>query len=250
MSRPHIEFIQSQSISGRTLQIDGFGKELKSRMLSRDESSGATTEIISLSEGWEAPAGFFAADLELFILSGCLQIGNYRLDKHSYSFIPANNPCGPWQALEDTDILWMPSGSVHYSQQLNTPTASRSLDYIACIQTSAIPWGTTITPGFPPGAMRKQLRIDPATGASTWLLGVLPQWQENRVEIHPVAEEALVISGAITSERGKMDQGCYFWRPPDIPHGPMSTDDGVFIFFRTDGPLKTLYSWPPNHEAG
>ena len=250
MSRPHIEFIQSQSISRETFQIDGFGKELKSRRLSRDESSGASTEIIYLNAGWEASAGSFAADLEILIFSGCLQIGDYRLDKHSYSFIPANNTCGPWQALEDTEVLWMPSGMLQFSQQPNTSPVSRSPEYIACTQTSAIPWGATITPGFPPGAMRKQLRIDPATGASTWLLGVLPQWQENRVEIHPVAEEAFVLSGAITSERGKMDQGCYFWRPPDIAHGPMSTDNGVFIFFRTDGPLKTFYSWPPNHETG
>jgi anti-sigma factor ChrR (cupin superfamily) len=89
--------------------------------------------------------------------------------------------------------------------------------------------------------MRKSLYQNSETGASSWLLGVLPHFKDNRYEIHPVMEEGFQINGELDTSRGPFKEGSYFWRPSEIPHGNFNTKRGCLTFFRTDGPLKTTY---------
>jgi hypothetical protein len=243
MSRPHIEFIAAFEQEARPWQLDDFGVAA-ARALSRDDQSGAATELIQFPAGWSAPTGAFSADVEIFMLNGRMQIGTYRLRQHSYAHLPAGVCSGPWKAQEATIALWMPAATPHFVAAGAHATDTRLDRYIPGIDTTALPWCGTITPGFPPGAMRKTLRCDAESGANTWLLGVLPQWRDNRVEIHPVVEEAYVLLGEMNGPGGTMTPGSYFWRPPFIPHGPFSADTGALIFFRSDGPLRTDYLWP------
>lgn len=69
-------------------QIDGMPKSVTSakRRLLTWHNSGASTSIVYLSSQFEAPAGIFTADLEIFILKGTVQIGDWQLNKHGYSF--------------------------------------------------------------------------------------------------------------------------------------------------------------------
>jgi len=105
-----------------------------------------------------------------------------------------------------------------------------------------------------PGAGRKILYQDPVSQDTTWLLGTLPlRWGE-RAEVHPTIEEMYLISGETHGNRGVMRPGAYFWRPPEIPHGPYGTLTGNLYLFRTQGGgLSTRYVsaeqpfrwWPP-----
>jgi hypothetical protein len=244
MARSHIEFILSNQVEQHIWHVNGIVSDARARTLSHDHQNGAATDLVSFPSGWSVGVGYFSADIEIFVLEGQLQIGPYRLKQHSYAYIPAGVCCGPWKAQSLTNVLWMPSASCQFTVSSEHSNDVHLNRYIPSIDTSALPWSGTITPGFPPGAMRKVLRTDPNTGASTWLLGVLPQWHDNRVEIHPVVEEAYLVIGDMKTPLGAMTPGSYFWRPAHIPHGPFATSTGALIIFRTDGPLRTDYIWP------
>jgi hypothetical protein len=240
--RPHIEFIHTEHAPLQPWPVGTSGAG--ARTLSRDPETDAATLLVSLPVGWEASAGRFTADVECYILQGRLTIGEYRLSRHTYCFFPAGVALGRWQALSPVTLIWFTYGAVALEAGLEDAPGAQRRRLIMALDSSALPWSNPITPGFPPGAMRKQLRVDPDTGAGTWLLGVLPQWRESRIEMHPVVEEAFVLQGEMVTDRGVMTAGCYFWRPPHIPHGPFHTDAGALILFRTDGHLHTFYRWP------
>jgi hypothetical protein len=240
--RPHIEFIHVDDVPWQPWPFGSTGA--CTRTLSCDPDTGATTLLVSLPAGWAAPEGFFTADVEFYIMQGELVSNGYRLARHTYGFLPAGVVYGRLQASSPVTLLWFTHGESRFAISATDAPGARRRGLIHAMDSSAAPWSNPITPGFPPGAMRKSLRIDPDTGAGTWLLGVLPQWREPRVEIHPVAEEAFIISGEMVTDRGVMVAGCYFWRPPHIPHGPFATETGALILFRTDGHLHTFYRWP------
>jgi len=240
--RPHIEFIHTEHAPLQPWPVGTSGAG--ARTLSSDPETDAATLFVLLPVGWEASAGRFTADVECYILQGRLTIGEYRLSRHTYCFFPAGVALGRWQALSPVTLIWFTYGAVALEAGLEDAPGAQRRRLIMALDSSALPWSNPITPGFPPGAMRKQLRVDPDTGAGTWLLGVLPQWRESRIEMHPVVEEAFVLQGEMVTDRGVMTAGCYFWRSPHIPHGPFHTDAGALILFRTDGHLHTFYRWP------
>jgi len=54
-----------------------------------------------------------------------------------------------------------------------------------------------------------------------------------------------LLAGEVHGNRGVMQPGAYFWRPPLIPHGPYGSLTGNLYFFRTKGgPLSTSYVEP------
>jgi hypothetical protein len=67
------------------------------------------------------------------------------------------------------------------------------------------------------GISRKDLRTDRETGERTFLSLILPRASpkggEGLQEIHPVVEEAYVISGSLTAPHGIMFPGAYFGGP-------------------------------------
>jgi len=244
MPRKHIEFIQTAELPWRSPVGDWRPEGIGERLLSHDEETGALSAEWTIPESWEHPAGHFETGAEVFILEGDLETGPFTLRESTYAYLAGGVNPGSLRSDRGCRLLWMPNGPHRF-----TPAAAHRGDaliarYIAAIDTNAVPWAGTITPGFPPGAMRKSLRTDPDTGASTWLLGVLPQWRETRSEIHPVSEEAYQLLGEIDGNHGTFASGCYFWRPPHIPHGPFRTKTGGLTFFRTDGPLVTYYVDP------
>ena len=102
------------------------------------------------------------------------------------------------------------------------------------------------------GISRKNLRTDPVTGERTFLSLILPQasptGNKGPQEIHPVVEEAFVISGTLTGPQGTMHPGAYFWRPPGIPHGPFGARWGSVSLMRFVGG-QHVNVWSEN-EAG
>ncbi len=244
MARKHIEFIQTAELPWQAASGDWSPPAVRERLLSRDGETGALTAEWLVPEGWEHPAGYFETAVEVFVLEGALQTGPFTLRESSYAYVPRGVNPGILRSDRGCRLLWMPNGLHRFTPAASHRSDARIAQYIPAIDTNALPWAGTITPGFPPGAMRKSLRIDPETGASTWLLGVLPQWHEARMEIHPVSEEAYQLLGEIDGDRGLFARGCYFWRPAHIPHGPFGTKTGGLTFFRTDGPLVTYYIGP------
>ena len=102
-------------------------------------------------------------------------------------------------------------------------------------------------PNVPAGLAIKRLRVDADRGDWTWIGAGAPGYLEERAEIHPTVEEAFVLRGdVLLGERGEMGPGDYFWRPPNVRHGPIYCRSGRLILFRTKGGgLTTTYEAVP-----
>lgn len=246
-------------------EVENFvtGENGTAQILSADESTGESTQRVILKKGWNAPIGHFTADVELFVLTGELRQGGFALRNLSYSYIPAGIPTGPWQAQDDTVLLWMPDAKVAYVTEdyanleqipensvyhLNMQTHDRMTDYIPAEELHAMKWESTTF--LPPGSARKSLYTNRKTGRATWILGLVPMWIGGSFcEVHPTTEEAYVISGDVQGHWPMSDEPFnrryaamlkdgYYWRPAHIPHGPFWTETGALVLFRTKDRLN------------
>lgn len=248
MPRNHIEFIQSADIIQKTWLVDGFLESGLTRILSFDTETGASTELVEWTKHWESSSGYFNCNVEMFVLSGEMRIGQLRLGRYTYAFIPEGVCIEAWSISENTIALWMPEGNPSFTKACKDEAGAKRELYIPSYSSELIPWSATITPGFPPGAMRKTLRKGLEGGRSTWLLGCLPQFAIPFAEYHPIPEEEFVLQGSLTTQAGHMTPGCYFWRPPLISHAPAYTETGYFALVRGGNPHLSYHAWePPLH---
>ncbi|SHF28407.1 protein of unknown function [Seinonella peptonophila] len=237
--REHTEFIHHETLPWETLTIPGFPEKSKQKILSIDHETKAFTSLVHIPAGSTGEGGIYQADLELLILKGKLRIGTTEIVQLTHLYLESGTRLAPIVVQSDLQVLLMSAGD------LITRTIIDSEKEMIIQDTNQMAWEATITPGFTIGAMRKSLFQHPKSGASSWLLGVLPQMRDTRYEIHPVVEEGFQIYGEMTTDRGLFHEGSYFWRPPGIPHGDFETQRGCLTFFRTDGPLKTTYVIKP-----
>jgi len=229
MARPHIEFVKSAEAAREELgasQLAG----LLARMLSRDDEDGSFTALVDVPSGWRGdvtePDEHRAA--ELLVLAGSLELAGQPFGPGCYAYVPSAAPDGTLTAHGDALVLYM--------REASHPDHPEARDAIAVIDTNQVKIAEHGTPGVPPGLLVKPLHTDAALGDWTWICSGAPGWQEDRAEVHPTIEEALVLRGDVLLGRhGEMGPGDYFWRPPNVPHGPMFTREGNFIFFRTKG---------------
>ena len=71
-------------------------------------------------------------------------------------------------------------------------------------------------------------------------MGVIQSYREKRVESHPVVQECYMVWGEMSGNTGLLVTGSYFWRPPEILHGPYGTKTGAIILSRTEGGSLTV----------
>lgn len=159
--RPHIEFIHAESVPCQPLLLGSASGNI--RILSHDQESGALTALVSLPADWTLPAGRFTAGVEFYLLTGKLITADYAASHHTYTFIPAGVSVGPMHTRSPATLLWFTHGEAIFEPIDEDAPASQRRLLINALDTSALPWVNPITPGFPPGAMRKQLRVDPDT---------------------------------------------------------------------------------------
>ncbi|WP_247730347.1 DUF4437 domain-containing protein [Halovivax limisalsi] len=230
MPRDHVEFLDPTTRSWSADESDVFPAGTTQKTLSRDPETGESTRLISIPAGATMAPAAATYDAELFVVDGGLRVDGTRLNRSGHAFVPADVPVS-YETTDGARVLYM---TIQHADDHPEPEP-------VLTRTAELSWEQPRTEGFPAGAARKSLYQDPRTGASTWLLGVLAHWRETRLESHPVVEEAYQVQGTMESDQGHFSAGKYFWRPPDIPHGPFSTSTGCLTFFRTDGPLETEY---------
>lgn len=231
----------SEEYGWRVLGMPQTVAQAKRRLLTWHDC-GASTSRVKLPSQFEAPSGFFTADLEIFVLGGAIQLGEWQLAKHGYSFIPAGVKVGPWKVLgdEEAEILWMENGSVKFKdeQAQNNHPDIRIHEFIPALDSKLLPWGKTETVQFVQ-ASKKWLRKD-SNGGGTWLLAILPHYDGMYPEIQCYNEEGYCLAGYcdIGNHRFVKD---YFGYVPSFTTSPRhSTDDGCLFFIRVDRNLSEL----------
>lgn len=255
MARPHIEFIHEQVLPWSDGLYGGGRPEVSVRTLSLDEETGASSLVIRYPPGWRrAEPEHILADEEFVVLRGALEVNGVVYDELAYGFFPAGHlrrtAASPEGALVVTFFEGEPQAVP--GEPTSPPVGDRLIERIRALDGE---WGGNFHPLFPVGAGRKWLRREPTDG-ETWILGTMPLRSGRRPEKHPVVEEMLLLAGELVGPLGVMHAGAYFWRPPEIWHGPFGSKTGNLMLFRTrGGPLSTVFtgteqefSWTPDHR--
>lgn len=217
MGRPHTEFIQTQAIPW------ALRGPVEEKVLSHDADTGATSRLTRLPAGWRQISEPTDHLEEWLVISGELLLGEARLPRYGYGTIPAG----------DTALMSTETGATAL-QFINPGKGGEALQ----VNTNSVSWGSAINDKnlrFM-GLGRKLLRDDPARGERVMLLSMAPQaYPENGAAppiSHPCAEEMYLLGGDVVSEYGTMRSDAYFWRPPNIPHGPHGSHTGAFMLIR------------------
>ena len=242
LDRGHIEFIQSQVLPWQTIGSGLARPDAEFKLLSRDPADGACSALMRYPVGWSRSGPeHIQADEEFYVLEGALEMDGHVYPADSYAFLPAG-----WTRHE----MSAPQGCVLIAFYNREPTLiNRSGDgsaeaanrTIRHLDVAAMAWDMTLNdPNLKHlGISRKDLRTDPETGERTFLSLILPQATpqggSGPQEKHPVVEEAYVISGSLTGPQGTMHPGAYFWRPPEIAHGPFGSRWGSVSLMRFVG---------------
>ena len=103
-------------------------------------------------------------------------------------------------------------------------SAIRTHDLITYVDTTTLEWEEVA-----PGARRKTLFEDPATGQRTRLV----QWEAGYhvpyVDRHPNGEYIYVMSGTFVDQNGPSGPGTYIHYRPGTEHQPSTTDGCTFL---------------------
>lgn len=260
MGRPFIEFVQTQALPWQNGLHGQAASGVRSKVLSIDEESGASSLLVEYPAGWSAGTDgatfHLDADEEFLVLHGELVLDGTRYGKYSYAHLPRGTTRVRAASETGAVVLTFYSGEPRKADGTAAPGVLDERRLVTHVDGFAGEWGGNFHPKFPAGAGRKFLRRDPVDGEETWLLGTMPLRSGRRPEKHPVVEEMYLLSGELVGPLGVMQVGCYFWRPPEEWHGPFGSPTGNLMLFRTKGgPLSTVYTehevdftWTPEHR--
>ncbi len=261
MSRPHVEFIQSQVLPFRQGMPGDARSGLESRILSIDEGAGDSTLQLRYPPGWAGPgAHYLDVHEELFVLEGALEINGRTYGKHDYAHLPAGYYRASMSSPAGAVVLTFLSGEAHAHEAGSHGSMFDERLLVEHIDTRRMEGQTGERKHMksgnwdPSGTVHKKLFQNPESGELTWLIGMMPYWSTPRTEIHPVVEEEFAILGDICFPLGMMRDGGYFWRPPGIEHGPFATWGGCLHLCRCKGgPFATEWNesdgpnWTPEY---
>ena len=238
MPRSHIEFIHSNSMPWVKKHLDPLFKNVIYKTLSLDNDTKEMTAVLKFPKKWnQQKPSSLTVDEEIYILSGSININNIQLDEGSYSYLPAYYHRENFFSQNGAEVLSFFSGKISYTCDFKKFNKNKLIEKISLYQDG---WDKNYIGINSPeiassGSRKKLLRTDPYTGDQTWIMGVIPSYQEKKVESHPVVQECFILSGEIEGNCGTMVKGSYFWRPRDILHGPYGTKTGCTILSRSKG---------------
>ena len=258
VARPHIEFIQSQWLPLEDAWDGNARSGTRFQTLSRDRASGACSLIVHYPAGWSVDEQALAADEELFVLDGALELDGRRLGPHCYAHLPRGfnrrrlaSPSGARVITFFSDSP-QPAGPARFDPaRLVSGLDTRRMDGMTG------PRKHMASEGFRfEGTVHKLLFDDPETGDKTWIAGLMPYWHSDLIETHPVCEEEFALSGDVHLPCGIMREGSYFWRPANVPHGPFGTTGGTLHLCRGKGgrfstrfeTSTTPFAWDPPYD--
>ena len=229
MPRPHTEFIQAQLLPWQPWSRPGGEATLERRLLSEDTDSGSSSALLRYPRGFTDPdQGPWSRAEELFVLDGSVTIAGTRFNAHDYGFVPP--AAGRREVASDSGAVIL----TFISPESLEPTP----DQVVKVASGAMAWAPGISdPNLSfMGLGRKVLRDDPRRQERTLLITMAPQAYPAGLRApqisHPCVEECYLIAGDVITEYGVMGPGAYFWRPPEVPHGPHGSRYGAFMVIR------------------
>ncbi|MFL2769453.1 MAG: cupin domain-containing protein [Rhodospirillaceae bacterium] len=235
MPRPHIEFIHAQELAWQKSFLNGSLSSIECKVLSHDPQTGACSIIMRYPPGWQqtGPLHLTAAQ-ELLVLDGSIQIGDQTYPFDSYAYLPKGYTYENWHTENGAVILtFFSSGPDVVFEKGNMVEEAIPFIYLHEMKWSS----ADVDPDLDfLRIAHKILRHDEISGEKTMVLDCGAQshpqnWEEGALA-HPCVEEMFLLSGDIITNRGAMHAGAYFWRPPNIWHGPFGSRNGNLCVIR------------------
>ncbi len=238
----------------------GIPAGIQIRALNEDPADGGVTALLDIPAGWAwESAGRCAADQEFFILEGELEVAGALLGNGGFCYYPAGTLQGGWRAPSDCRVFAIFDRAPAYEVAVEAASGARSDQVVRHLDSWAMDWFDPLSASAPSVAYRagifvKVLRSDPETGTSTHLAGLMPGWFMEGIEVHPVREESITLSGDV--HIGTVDGGpgytcvvgSYYSRPPGVPHGPLASKNGNVGLVHTEGLLGIDYQSDPRAQ--
>ncbi len=233
------QFFDSHAVPEEEWQIQGVPEKsgVATRRLLSWHEDGASTAKVLLPPQFEIPAGRFTADLEIFVLNGAIQIGEWKLRKHGYCFIPAGVRVDNWKVLngEAAEVLWMENDRLQY-QDLPSHSEARLGEFIPVLDTKLLPWGRADTTQFVV-ANKKWLRKAP-NGGGVWLLALLPHYDGQQMMIQSYNEEAYGLAGYCDIGDYRFAKNHFGYSPSFSTLSRHICEEGSLFFVRVDRDLS------------
>jgi quercetin dioxygenase-like cupin family protein len=257
VAKRYVENASIKDLPREPWHVPGLPNGAFVQTLSEDPDTGALTAVIHLPAGWTSLGDRAAASaMQLFVLEGALRMGSNLLESGAYCYHPADSRQGAWHSLTPTRMLAIFEGKAAFGVGNYEPNPQS----IPALDTWTMQWVDPLAASEPSvdyrtGVMVKVLRVDPDTGASTHLAGLLPGWFMPGLEVHPVYEENYCLSGdvhigLVGDKPGyTMTEGVYLCRPPGIAHGPVLSKNGNVNFCYTHGRLGIDYRPHPEGDS-
>ena len=219
---------------------------VRAKQLAGDPRTQRTSNRIDLPAAWRGTSGGASGrSLEIFVLAGQLRLADIDLMPGGYAYLPAGSLGFNLQTDDGARILYFVSD-----------TDPRAVIRSPIILNSALlDWQPTVTAGI----STRELRSDPGSGATTWLLrieaGARVPWQSSS----QLREGYLVsgdyrhsecVAGEVVTDSYRA--GGYFYRPAGaINGGPLSgtTGEAVWLLRETAAAVhEQVAGCPPAAE--
>lgn len=246
-NRRDVESLQSRDLPWQIVPSGHFGSAGSgvARTLSVDPTDGAITQIVRIHD---AQFGTLAAKVDMFVLSGAARVNGQLVRPGTYIFAPE-------ESRFDVEPLASRSGFVAYygfwSTPFHGPSDGTESKELMVKNSLTMQWDMPEWSGeteLEPGVGVKWFRRD--DDGVVYMSGMLPGWKCLLEESHPVYEESFKLTGTILmGGRGVTTPGSYFYRGPDVFHGPLYSADGTTSFIRSDAPTTTTYREPSSDLA-
>jgi hypothetical protein len=248
MARPHIEPFVDRKVPFKKMTLPGFPKGTHYKMLSLDTDTGACSMSVMFEPGYELPPGMSYSELELFVMTGYLEMEGRQHGPGTYISMPAGVSLPAMRMPRGiTGLMFYNHGEPSFVESdVDHPLAERA----RLIKVNAyddLQWTSTdFFPATAPGCLVKILKFDERTQAFTFLYCMTPNFWQDNISYHDCAEEAYHIWGTSwMMQFGELPTGGYFWRPPYINHGAFQCKLGTLALGRTDSQLYNHFHFNP-----
>ncbi len=211
---PYPAFVQADELPD--VFLAGF-PGIRAKQFAGNPQTRRTSNRLQLPANWSGSTGGDPSkSLELYVLGGSVQLGEFELTEGGYAWLPAG-----WSG---TNISTESGATVLYFLNNANPASVIRTPMIA--SSHLIEWRPVSSQPAVDGLFEKELRHDPGTGARTWLLQVTPgasrPWQRL-----PGTVEGYLLEGRYRGSEcvaGKAvtavyDPGGYFYRPAGAVFG-------------------------------
>ena len=248
MARPHIEPFVETNVAWKKMTLPGFGKGMRYKMLSLDTDTGACSMKVMFEPGYRQPPGMSYSEMEMFVLSGSVTVGDQVHGPGYYFFVPAGVAMPAVSAPRGAQVLMFYNyGEPSLVESDSDHAGAERHRYSVVNSYEGMSWtSTNFYPATAPGCLVKVLRFDQRTQAFTFLYCMTPNFWQDNISYHDCAEESYHIWGTSwMMQFGDLPTGGYFWRPPYINHGAFACKYGTLALGRTDSQLYNHFHFNP-----